>query len=74
MHRVQKGRVKAFVHIESWAGRSVHEVVVIGKTRTRFRVRIVQPWRTRQSGEIVLVPLAAVRTENGGPIDWLPDS
>lgn len=57
---------RGWVHIESWAGHSRHEVEYVGETSERFRVRIVgEPWRLRRrrqfrTGDVVLVPKRAV--------------
>jgi hypothetical protein len=47
--------VKAFVHVESWAGRGKHAVEVLGATPKRYRVRAI-------------VPKGAVRDEAGKPV------
>jgi hypothetical protein len=52
----------AFLHLNSWAGRSKHRVTIIGETPKRYRIRwddepALQRWVT---GEVYLVPKYAV--------------
>jgi DNA-binding NtrC family response regulator len=55
----------AILHLNSWAGRSRHRVVVIGETAKRYRIRYedtpaLQRWQT---GEVYLVPKYAITFE-----------
>lgn len=60
----------AYLHINSWAGHSKHEVEIVGETPKRYRVKLLSDCplagRNRQgkAGEVVLVPKYAVTKAN----------
>jgi hypothetical protein len=50
-----------YLHLNSWAGRSRHRIVIIGETPKRYHVRYVdKPALGWIEGEIRLVPKYAV--------------
>jgi len=70
--------MEAFIHIDSFAGRTKHKVNVIGATPKRFRVEVIDQFvtvatRKHHKGSVLLVPRYAVRDEAGKPIEC-PDA
>ena len=58
------------VALDGWAGRTEVPVTVVGETPTRYRVRrgaaaTLPGYRRRVTGDVVLVPRAAVRITEG---------
>lgn len=60
---------RAWIHFDGWAGRAKAAVVIVGETRTRFRVRYVESFqygrRVHRAGDVVLVPRRAVTEDEG---------
>ena len=58
----------AVLVLDSWAGRERIPVEVVGETRTRYRVRLMQNCRLpgrkwHDAGEVILVPKYAVKQQ-----------
>jgi hypothetical protein len=58
---------------DTWAGRRRYAVEIVGQTRTRYRVRVLEPpgvmlpgRRYVACGDVVLVPQYAVRLPHEG--------
>jgi hypothetical protein len=57
---------RALLHLDGWAGRTTQPVLVIGETRTRYRIgceqttRLAGRRRNIEAGETVLVPKCAI--------------
>lgn len=60
--------MSAYVAIDSWAGRRLVEVEIVGETPQRYRVRLVEdsmlPSGRKHKGDVVLVPKTAVVFED----------
>lgn len=56
---------RAFMWLESWAGRSKHEVEILGKSAagTRYRVRLLEDAFNKKAGRVYYPPLASVTFE-----------
>jgi len=64
--------------INSWAGLVYHRCKVLGETKTKYRVRLLDDTllpggRHQKAGDVVLVPKHAVRDAPVPPLveDWL---
>jgi hypothetical protein len=63
---------KAKICLDGWGGISNHQVLVIGETKDRYRVKLLEDTRMpgnrlKLAGEVVLVPKYAVRFNTKQP-------
>ncbi len=64
--------IPAWLVLDDYAGRSLQRVDLVGETRSRVliralaRTRLAGPRRTREAGELVLVPRHAIRIASVG--------
>lgn len=59
---------KAYLLLDSWAGREKHEVEIVGETAKRYRIRLLSDVRLPskrdgKAGDVVLVPKYAIKIE-----------
>lgn len=60
------GRPRPTVAIDSWAGRTVVEVEILGRTPKRTRVRFLADNPKGKAGDVRMVAHDAVRIPGGG--------
>lgn len=59
--RVASVEQAAWLHLDSWAGRSKHKVMILNETVQRYRIKFIdEPALGWRRGEIRLVPKYAV--------------
>jgi hypothetical protein len=54
---------KAWVHLDSWAGRTKHPVEVLGRTKRGYKVRLLERAFRHGEGKVLYPPAWAVTFE-----------